>query len=329
MSGAREADFFSGLVLYGSRNVFFVLPDGEERPRECRLKGKVLKDVKGFYNPIAPGDRVKAQRDPKNSGAGMIVALEERANFFSRYNQKGGSPQMLAANVDRIVCVTTRASPPFRPRFLDRVLLQADVAGINSTIVCNKIDLNDISIDADERLEDFKRLGYDLLEVSAKTGQGLEKLRALVMGKRTVFIGQSGVGKSSLLNALAPGLDIRTGIVNQKYDRGNHTTTLATMIRLCEYSNDFCKDTWVIDTPGMRLFVPEGIERRELISYLREFEPLAGKCSYGLSCSHRQEPGCKVMEAVHAGAIHEDRYESFLRISDELAEIKSWGKKDA
>ncbi|MCL2191235.1 MAG: ribosome small subunit-dependent GTPase A [Treponema sp.] len=310
----------SGMVLYGSKNIFAVRPDGMAGKLECRLKGKILKDAEGFYNPLAPGDRVKVQTD--RPGTGMIVALEERKNMFSRFNQKGGSSQLLAANIDQVLCITTRRSPPFRPRFLDRVLLQADIAEIPAIIICNKIDLDervghDGRLDADERLEDFRRIGYDLVEVSAKTGQGLDLLRRCIAGKRSVLTGQSGVGKSSLLNALVPGLDIRTGAVNEKYDRGNHTTTLASMIELPGFSE--AADTCIIDTPGIRRFVPDGIDKDGLVVHLREFAPLAGKCTYGLSCSHRREPGCKIMEAVDAGVIHEDRYESFLRIFDELA----------
>ena len=298
-----------GLVIRGSRNIFTVRPDQCGSDIECRIKGKILKGAEGFYNPIAPGDRVVME-------AGMITALEKRENFFSRFNQKGNCSQLLAANVDLVLCITTRRSPPFRPRFLDRVLLQADIAGIPALIVCNKIDTdqdrNDSDLDVDERLEDFRHIGYTVLEVSAKTGQGLDELRRCIAGKSSVLVGQSGVGKSSLINALMPELNIKTGAINEKYDRGNHTTTLAFMVEIDP-------DTTIIDTPGIRRFVPDGIGAEDTILHMREFAPLAGKCTFGLSCSHRIEPGCKVMEAVAAGVIHEDRYNSFLRIYDELA----------
>ena len=311
------------MVLCGSRNIFTVRMKKTGEKLECRLKGKVLKDATGFYNPLAPGDLVKVQIDPEQAGIGMIVSLENRKNIFSRFNQKGGCSQFLAANVDQILCITTRQSPPFRPRFLDRVLLQADIAEIPVTIICNKIDLDgdggdaddDDLLDVNERLADFNRIGCDIIDVSAKTGQGLDLFRKAISGKRSVLVGQSGVGKSSLLNAIIPGLGIKTGRINEKYDRGNHTTTLASIIEVPEFADD----TWIIDTPGMRRFVPDGIGKDEVIFHMREFAHLAGKCTYGLSCSHRHEAGCKIMEAVHAGVIHEDRYESFLRIFDELA----------
>ena len=304
-----------GLVIRGSRNIFTVRVEEAGAPPvelECRIKGKVLKEAEGLYNPLAPGDVALIEADPNHPGTGRILALEERRNVFSRFNQKGDAPQLLAANVDAVLCLTTAASPPFRPRFLDRVLAQADAAGIPALIICNKIDLGTDDPDVDERLEDFRRIGCEVLRVSAKTGEGLDELRERIAEKSSVLLGQSGVGKSSLLNALLPHLNIKTGAINEKYDRGNHTTTMSLMIAISP-------GTWIIDTPGIRRFVPDGIAADDLIYHMREFAPLAGKCTYGLSCSHRSEPGCKIMEAVVAGVIHEDRYKSFLRIGDELA----------
>ena len=319
----------NGLVLYGSRNIFTVRPDGWrpfETDLECRIKGKILKGAEGFYTPLAPGDRVEVEPDPLRPGTGLITAFEKRKNLFCRFNQKGArktkgwdedrsaARQPLAANVDLVLCMTTLRSPPFRPRFLDRVLLQADIAGIPALVLCNKIDLDDDDdgLDARERLEEFRRIGYETAEISVKTGEGMSGLLRRIAGKCSVLAGQSGVGKSSLINALLPELNVRTGAINEKYDRGNHTTTLAFMVEIAP-------GTRIIDTPGIRRFVPDGIEAEELIVHMREFAPLAGKCSFGLSCSHRSEPGCKIMEAVDAGVIHEDRYNSFLRIYDELS----------
>jgi len=305
----------SGLVLSGSKNIFTIIPLTLSSPQpllKCRIKGKILKEAEGFYNPLAPGDKVQFEPDPLHPGTGKITALEERKNFFSRYNQKGSCTQPLAANVDLVLCMTTRCSPPFRPRFLDRVLLQAEAANIPALIVCNKIDLEDDDPDTDERLEDFKRIGYELMEISAKTGEGIDKLKKYISGKCSVLVGQSGTGKSSFINALMPELNIKTANINEKYDRGNHTTTMSFM-------TEINSETKIIDTPGIRRFVPDGISPEDVILYMKEFAPLAGKCSYGLSCSHRSEPGCKILEAVTAGVIHEDRYNSFLRIYDELA----------
>jgi ribosome biogenesis GTPase len=146
--------------------------------------------------------------------------------------------------------------------------------------------------------------------VSAVSGEGLEELRRITAGKLSVLVGQSGVGKSSLINALLPEAAQRVGDINEKYDRGNHTTTMSVLFEDGERR--------FIDTPGIRRLLPDGISGGELILYMKEFAPLAGKCSYGLSCSHETEPGCKILEAVDAGAIHEERYESYLRIREDL-----------
>ena len=308
----NETETLKGLVICGSRNIMTVRVNNLEL--ECRIKGKVLKGGEKFYNPLAPGDIVVIERQ-KNTNTvhdnALILSVEKRRNLFSRFNQKGSASQLLAANVDLVLCICTPDSPPFRPRFIDRVLLQADFAGIEPLIVLNKIDLDPDDIDVNERIEDFKRTGYKILSVSAKTGEGLDELRSQIAGKTSVLTGQSGVGKSSLINALQPGLDIKEGELNEKYNRGVHTTTMSFMIELEN-------NTRLIDTPGVRLFVPDGIGKDEIITHMREFAPLAGKCSFGMSCSHKTEPGCKILEAVAAGFIHEDRYESYLRIRDSL-----------
>ena len=295
----------SGLVIRYSKTHFTVRTDLEEI--ECRIKGKFLKSAGSYYNPIAPGDVVETEN-------ALILAVKKRRNLFARFNQKGQSPQILAANVDLVFCVTSLSSPPFRPRFLDRVLLQADAAGIPAAVICNKYDLSS-DIDIEERLTDYERIGYPVFRISVLSGAGLAELKEFLSGKFSVLVGQSGVGKSSLVNALIPGLKAKTGTVNEKFNRGNHTTTQSVLL---DVPNTGLAKTQIIDTPGIRRFFPAGISGEDTIFFMREFASLAGKCSYGLSCSHEMEIGCKVLEAVSAGVIHEDRYESFLRIRDDL-----------
>jgi ribosome biogenesis GTPase len=325
-----------GLVIRGSHNIFTVRLDGNEAGeggvyRECRIKGKALKGAEAYYNPLAPGDRVRVEIGEGRAAPALITGVLERRSIFTRKNQKAlgtnrAAAQILAANADLALAVTSPGSPPFRPRFLDRVLIQADAAGIAAALVCNKQDLlagadRETRLDVEERLEDFRRIGYPVLFVSAKTGAGVADLLDFIRGRHVALVGQSGVGKSSLINALLPAAAARVGKLNEKYDRGNHTTSLAEIIEIPGTGGS--PETLIVDTPGVRRFVPHGVKAGELILHMREFAPLAGRCAYGLSCTHRSEPGCKILEAVAAGIIHEDRYDSFLRISEELAEERN------
>lgn len=310
---ADDGAVSTGSIVYGSCNVFTVKTEGAPpRIHECRIKGKVLKAARGLYNPLAPGDLVEF-----DAARGLILSLRERRNVFTRFNIKGNAPQLLASNVDAVVCFATPVSPPFRPRFLDRLLLQADAAEIPALIVCNKIDLfpaldGETLTAIEKRLSDFERLGYSVLRISAKTGEGMEVLESRLKGRRAVLVGQSGCGKTSLVNALLPAAMQKTGALNKKYDRGNHTTVMSVLF------DDEEAGFSLIDTPGIRRLVPEGIAPGDLQTLMRDFAPVAGKCAFGLSCTHRSEPGCRIREAVETGKIHEDRFESYIRISEEL-----------
>ncbi|MDR1748324.1 MAG: ribosome small subunit-dependent GTPase A [Spirochaetaceae bacterium] len=317
-----------GIVTGGSNNIFTVeCEDGIVR--RCGIKGKKLKDSSGYYNPLAPGDEVTLEADELSDDCGKLTGILPRKNEFVRWNVKGRRPQLLAANLDYLICVTTPESPPFRPRFVDRALIQADYAHIEPVILCNKCDLG-FAPETDVRLAEWERLGYRVLRVSAKTGEGLSRLAALLEGKLSAFVGQSGVGKSSILNVLDPNCVLRTGNLSEKYGRGTHTTTRGA---LCHLTIDEAFTggraggdlgyagvrASVIDTPGVRRFVLHDISAADLALYFREMEPLVGGCSFGMSCSHEQEAGCKILEAVYSGVILEDRYVSWMRIREELA----------
>ena len=211
-----------GLVLSGANN-FFAIRTPEGNIVRCSIKGKKLKESRGYYNPLAPGDTVDIEYDTIHPDQGQITALVPRRNGFVRWNQKTRSPQLLAANIDLLLCVTTPANPPFRPRFTDRTLVQAAAEGIPALIIVNKIDLG-IPESVRERIRDWQRIGVQVCEVSAKTGEGLEALARLLSGKTCAVTGQSGVGKSSLLNSLDPSLTLKTADISFKYDRGIHTT---------------------------------------------------------------------------------------------------------
>jgi ribosome biogenesis GTPase len=306
-----------GLVIRGSRNIFSVKTD-DSQFYECRIKGKVLKNSKDNYNPIAPGDIVDFEADNKNKG--MITNVATRRNIFSRYNRKGRCSQLIACNVDKVIAFTSPASPPFRPRFIDRVLLQTEFAEIPAIILVNKIDLEcNADRNFSERINDYKRIGYDVLKVSGLTGEGLDELHNILKNKLSVFIGQSGVGKSFLINKLLPNVDQKTGSLNEKYDRGNHTTVLSQL-----FESDNIR---IVDTPGVRQLVPDGIKANDIIFYMKEFAPFAGLCSFGASCTHSGEAGCKITEVIENDGIQSDRLTSFLSIKNELlAEAAAFGK---
>jgi ribosome biogenesis GTPase len=203
-------------------------------------------------------------------------------------------------------------APPFRPRFLDRLLVSSAAGDLEPLIVVNKCDLG-LEEATRVRIEAYRAAGYPVVECSALSGQGLERLEPLLAGKLSVFAGQSGVGKSSLLNRLDPGLRLPVGELSSKYDRGVHTTSFARLLRL---SGGYA----VVDTPGVREFEVAGIRPEELWGYFPEFVEAASRCAYSV-CRHREEPGCAVRQAVESGKIHFDRYESYLRIYEGLEEF--------
>ena len=306
-----------GLILSGTNNFFAVRsPDGTVV--RCSIKGKKLKESRGYYNPLAPGDTVDIEYDALNPDQGQITALIPRRNGFIRWNQKTRSPQLLAANIDLLLCVTTPANPPFRPRFTDRTLVQAAAEGIPALIIVNKIDLG-IPESVRERIRDWQRIGVQVCEVSAKMGEGLETLARLLSGKTCAVTGQSGVGKSSLLNSLDPSLALKTADISFKYDRGIHTTTQGIFLPMTFTAQDGTRLPFnIIDTPGIRHFALWGIKPDEVIFYFPEMEKAAIQCAFGLSCSHIHEQGCRILEELEAGHIHPDRYESWRSMHDEL-----------
>jgi ribosome biogenesis GTPase len=278
---------------------------------DASARGRLMGARKALGNAVVVGDRVSCWREQERV---MIDTVLPRRNAFSR-RAPGDRPleQIVASNLDQVVLVASLAEPEFSYGFADRVLAQAEHAGIPARLVLNKLDLAG-SVAAETILGDYARAGCPGHGVSAKSGAGLEAVRHACRARRSLFVGHSGVGKSTLLNAMVPGLDLIAGQVNAKTGRGRHTTTAAWLLRPEA-------DLELIDTPGMRAFGLWGIGPRDLDQAYTEFRRFLGECRFS-DCRHDHEPGCAVRAAVEAGAVAPRRHASFLKLVEELeAEI--------
>lgn len=305
-----EESPMTGVICRGINNIYSVRCG--DSTFQCRIKGKQLPDVQGEYNPLAVGDMVSFIANGTSDG--QILSRLPRKNSFQRWNVKGECNQTVVANMDLIICVCSADSPPFRPRFIDRVI--ACARGVEVMLVMNKCDIL-LTEDEYERFYLFKKLGYRVLAVSAQTGENVDELSRLLLGLTVAFVGQSGVGKSTLINRLLEGhANQRTGEVSQKFNRGRHTTNHSLLLDGPGFT--------VVDTPGVReILVPHG-DPHQIADSFPEFRAVASQCEYD-GCLHDQEPGCKVKELVEEGKIHYDRYESYLRMLASLEDrVPDW-----
>lgn len=279
----------------------------EEGIIECRIRGKLrLKGIKST-NPVAVGDRVKVDMANTEEGQGAITELLERKNYIVRKSVNlSKQTQILAANVDQALLIATLDQPKTHLRFIDRFAVSAEAYDIPFILVFNKLDL--YSEELLEELEFLKLVyqtaGYQVLAVSAATGQGLDELNALLKGKVSLLSGHSGVGKSTLSNKIDPSLNLKTREISEAHEQGQHTTTFAEMHPLPEGG-------YLIDTPGIRGFGLVNMESAEIGDYFPEIFALKGECKFH-NCSHVHEPGCAVKEAVENHKLAFTRYESYL-----------------
>ena len=301
-----------GTVYSGINNIFDVRCEGTDR-FECRIKGKILKEEEQDYNPLAPGDQVELE--PTDSGKGLILSRLPRKNRFARWNKKRDAWQIAAANLDAALAVVSCGRPPFRPRFVDRVLIAAVQGKVPSAVLVNKIDQG-LKPWMEERIAVWEDLGIRVLKTSAIENEGLDELREFCGTGTVALFGPSGVGKSSLLNELLPGVELATGHISDKYDRGRHVTNFGRLL-------DAPWGGRMVDTPGVREVLVHGISPAELPLWFPEFEAHSHSCRF-TPCSHRHEPECGIQTAVEEGFIHPDRYENYLRIRDELEDDKNW-----
>jgi len=296
---------FSGVVVRATGSWYEVLTEGERL--QCRIRGKLrLKGVRST-NPVVVGDRVMGITDEQ--GNHLIVDIEPRRNYvIRRASNLSKESHIIAANIDRALLMVTLRQPETALEFVDRFLVTCEAYKIPVVLLLSKSDLQDPEALAAFRAI-YEPIGYRVLEVSTASGEGVERVRELLIGATTLLSGNSGVGKSTLVQAIDPTLDIRTGEISDSHHKGRHTTTFSTIYPLVEGG-------YVIDTPGIKGFGLIDIEEEELWHYFPEMMHYGQECRF-YNCTHTHEPGCAVIAALEEGAIAEQRYESYLKMMDD------------
>lgn len=284
-------------VIKTYNGFYYLQVAGQEELLSCRLRGRIKRN-KGA---VVTGDYVEYQM--LEDGTGVIERCLPRRTLLKR---------PAVANIDQVLITFAARQPDLNQLLLNRFLVLAEWSGIPEIVICiNKCDLLEEKADF---LQDYVQAGYKLLMVSAQEGQGIQELKNLLTGRVTVFAGPSGVGKSSLLNAVDSNLELATGKISDKIKRGKHTTRAACLLPLPEGGT-------VVDTPGFSAAELENIDKAQLAHYFPEFRPYIEKCYYN-TCTHSHEPDCAVKEAVAAGAICQARYEAYLNILQTINERK-------
>ena len=299
LAHAADVAVRSGLVLTVRGSFCDVAVDG--RTVTCYIRRVLRSLMIEERQPVAPGDQVRFRDAGPDEG--VVVAVEPRRSALMRHYRRRA--HTVVANMDQIVIVASAVQPELRTALIDRYLVAADVGDVSAVICLNKLDLDDDGVARDAAAM-FRHIGYPVVLASAVTGQGLDELAYLLEDRRSVVAGHSGVGKSSLLNRIQPGLNLRVGDVNETTRKGKHTTALTRLIPLD-------MGGYVADTPGIRQFALWKIEKKELADHFVEFASVAGRCPYP-NCQHVNEQECAVKRAVEQGRIHIERYESYVRL---------------
>lgn len=309
-----------GLVIKNTGYWYTVLTD-EGETIDCKIKGNFrLKGIRST-NPVAVGDFVTIL--PNQEGTAFITAIDDRRNYIIRKSQNlSKQSHIIAANVDQACLVVTIAHPETSTTFIDRFLASAEAYRVPVILIFNKTDI----LDEDERryldmmMQLYRTVGYECVALSAETGDGVDALMPMLEGKTTLFSGNSGVGKSTLLNRLVPGLNLRTSEISDAHDTGTHTTTFSEMIPLPVKAETSAR-SWLIDTPGIRGFGTFDMEPEEICSYFKEIFKFSADCRFA-NCTHTHEPGCAVLKAVEEHYIALSRYNSYISMLNDKEEGK-------
>ena len=314
-----------GLVIKNTGSWYTVRTD-DGQLLDCKVKGNFR--IKGIRstNPVAVGDRVTVKIEEsgeRREERGWIVDIDDRRNYIIRKSiNLSKQSHILAANVDLALLVVTVARPETSTTFIDRFLASAEAYRVPVVLVFNKTD----QLSDDQRryqqlmVQLYETVGYECRQISAATGDGVEALRPLLEGKITLLSGNSGVGKSTLINRLVPGANLRTAEISDAHQTGQHTTTFSEMIGLPPSPSEGGAG-YLIDTPGIKGFGTFDMEREELTSYFREIFEFSKQCRFS-DCTHTHEPGCAVLKAVEDHYIAQSRYQSYLSMLDDKDENK-------
>ena len=309
-----------GLVIKNTGSWYTVLTD-DGQLLDCKVKGNFR--IKGIRstNPVAVGDRVTVNVLPTANSqqpTAWITEIEDRKNYIIRKSiNLSKQSHILAANVDQALLIVTVAKPETSTTFIDRFLASAEAYRVPVVLIFNKVDLlSDDELHYQQMMINlYETIGYECRAISATTGVGVEELRPLLEGKITLLSGNSGVGKSTLINRLVPHANQRVADISEAHQTGMHTTTFSEMIPLTS------SNSWLIDTPGIKGFGTFDMEREELTSYFKEIFEFSKQCRFS-DCTHTHEPGCAVLKAVEDHYIAQSRYQSYLSMLEDKDENK-------
>lgn len=297
-------------IVYKSTGSWYTVKSEKGGFIECRMKGKFrMKGIKST-NPIAVGDIVDYElEETSDTLTGTIHKIHERKNYIVRKSVNLSKQiHIIASNIDQVFLLITIDNPPTTTSFIDRFLVTAEAYGIEAVLIFNKIDtLNEQTLDDQLYLQHiYTEIGYKCLRISSTENKGVDKLKEMMVGKVSMFSGHSGVGKSTLVNAMEPTLHLKTSVISEQSKQGQHTTTFAEMY-------DLSFDARIIDTPGIKGFGIVDMEPTEISGYFPEFFKLKDQCKFN-NCLHKEEPHCAIKTALEKDEIAWSRYNSYLKI---------------
>lgn len=300
-------------IVYKSTGSWYVVKTAEGKVYNCRIKGKFrLKGIKST-NPITVGDHVDFELETNNDDVtGVIHHIKDRKNYIIRKSVNlSKQTHIIAANIDQVFLLVTIDNPPTSTSFIDRFLVTAQAYSIKTILLFNKIDTynEDTLLEVKYLAAMYREIGYECIGISAKKGKNIDKIKAIMQGKVSMFSGHSGVGKSTLVNAIEPSLDLKTKAISEQHMQGQHTTTFSEMF-------DLGTNAKIIDTPGIKGFGIVDMEKDEIGDYFPEIFKLKQDCKFN-NCLHLQEPKCAVKTALENNTIYASRYRSYMQLLED------------